>query len=279
MIEVYYLSGDGKQKIDLASYPYWLQTGDFLDYEKTYVESQGRIQEISNTLKERYLLLTVFGKNENEYYENLNTLHEIFEKDIANMTPGRLYFQKSYMQCYVFASQKTEWEDTDCMLDNEIKIVPAHPVWITEQTVSINPITQTVDSNAKGYPYSYPYSYAQSDTATSIKIDHYAASDFQMRIYGPATSVNITIAGHVYHVDYPVEEGEYMVIDSRDFLPADQRLYLVRNNGQKINIFNYRDPVYSVFKKIPAGSITIDYNRLYGIDLTLFIERSEPKWK
>lgn len=281
MLKIYYLSGSQNIKIDLTSWPYWMQTGDFLNYEKSYTETQYHIRDLKNVRKDRYMTITVFGENEQDYYNNLNFLHEVFEMDVANLTPGRLYFQESYQSCYVIASAKTEWEDTDCMLDNEIRIIPVNPFWISEQHIVISPISGTdeVDENANGYPYGYPYSYTNVKKNTNIKIDHYTDSDFRMTVYGPTASVNISINGHPYHVDYPIEAGEYMIIDSRDYLPPDERIYLVRSNGERINVFNYRDPVYSAFKKIPPGNITIYYSRNYGIDLTIFLERSEPKWK
>lgn len=120
--------------------------------------------------------------------------------------------------------------------------------------------------------------YHISQTAVRLTVDHYADSDFQMIIYGPATDINITIADHPYIVHYQVEQGEYLTIDSRDTQPADRRIFLVKNNGEKVNVFNYRDSTYSVLQKIPPRDIVIDYSRLYGVDLTLFLERSEPKW-
>lgn len=280
MLNIYYLSGDQSNKIDLTSWPYWMQTGDFLDYEKSYTETRNRIRDFKNVLKERYFTITVFGENEQDYYDNLNFLHEVFERDVANLTPGRLYFQKSYLQCYMIASMKTEWEDTDCMMDNEIRIIPAYQSWIEEQQISIKPISESEEStDNNSYPYTYPYRYGNTSKTANFKIDHYASSDFRMIVYGPTANVSITINGHIYHVEYPVEDGEYMIIDSRSFLPPNERIYLVRQNGEKVNVFNYRDPEHSIFEKIPAGDITIDYSRKYGIDLIVFLERSEPKWK
>ena len=282
MLKIYYLSGSQNIKIDLTSWPYWMQTGDFLDYEKSYVESRNHIRDIKNVRKNRYLTITVFGENEQDYYNNLNFLHEVFEKDVANMTPGKLYFQDSYQLCYVIASAKTEWEDTDCMMDNEIRIIPVYTSWITEQHITIPAISQIQTmavQNTKKYPYTYPYRYADVYKNTKVNIDHYAESDFRMIAYGPTANVNVSINGHKYHVDYPIESGEYMVIDSRDYLPPEERIYLVRVNGEKINVFNYRDPEQSVFKKISPGYATIYYNQSYGIDLTIFKERSEPKWR
>lgn len=282
MLKIYYLSGSQNIKIDLTSWPYWMQTGDFLDYEKSYVESRNHIRDIKNVRKNRYLTITVFGENEQDYYNNLNFLHEVFEKDVANMTPGKLYFQDSYQLCYVIASAKTEWEDTDCMMDNEISIIPVYTSWITEQHITIPAISQIQTmavQNTKKYPYTYPYRYADVYKNTKVNIDHYTESDFRMIVYGPTANVNVSINGHKYHVDYPIEAGEHMIIDSRDYLPPDERIYLVKNNGEKINVFNYRDPEHSVFKKISPGYATIYYNQSYGIDLTIFKERSEPKWR
>ena len=100
-----------------------------------------------------------------------------------------------------------------------------------------------------------------------------------MIIYGPTTSVLININSHPYQIEYPLEAGEYMVIDSRPFVEKEKRLYVVRTNGEMENIFNYRNVEHSVFKTIPAGLVKIDYARTYGVDLTIFKERSEPPWR
>ena len=108
-------------------------------------------------------------------------------------------------------------------------------------------------------------------------INHYAPSDFRMIIYGPAVNPTINIAGNQYKVNYSVEDGQVLIIDSRSTQPWDRRVYLVA--GQTvINVFDYRDPAGSILKKIPPGDIAIGYARTYGIELTVYKERSEPEW-
>ena len=68
-----------------------------------------------------------------------------------------------------------------------------------------------------------------------------------------------------------------MVIDSRQSAPADRQCYVVSESGIITNVFNYRHDTESIFKKIPSGDVLINYSRAYGITLTVFKERSEPR--
>lgn len=210
----------------------------------------------------------------------LDDLTNDFEYDVIARKPGTFFFGEHYIKGYVVESETKVSEIKNTWSQKTIQIYCPYPFWINEQKISIKPISESEEStDNNSYPYTYPYTYGSPSKTTSINIDHYAASDFRMIVYGPTANVSITINGHIYHVEYPLESGEYMVIDSRSFLPPDERIYVVRQNGEKVNVFNYRDPVYSIFEKIPAGDITIDYSRKYGIDLIIFKERSEPKWK
>lgn len=280
MKDIYYINSSGT-RLNLLSDRFLLQTGTLFDHSLNYTISNVRIKNINRTLLEKELVLTIQSDTECTFGEAMDLFNECTEKDILNGTPGKLYYGESYQPCFIFGSELFDWEYDAGYVDKNVKLITAHPYWITEQHIVITPISGTEETadDSKGYPYGYPYGYANVSKSTNIKIDHYTDSDFRMIAYGPTTNVNISINGHPYHVDYPIEAGEYMVIDSRDYLPPDERIYLVRSNGERINVFNYRDPVYSVFKKIPPGNITIYYSRNYGIDLTIFKERSEPKWK
>lgn len=274
MLNIYYLSGDQSNKIDLTSWPYWMQTGDFLDYEKSYTETRSRIRDFKNVLKERYFTITVFGKDEQDYYDNLNFLHEVFEKDVANLTPGRLYFQNSYLQCYVIASMKTEWEDTDCMMDNEIRIIPAYQSWIQEETRQFLPQSESAASGGLDFPFDFSFDFAADDSGyEQWNVDHYASSHFKMTIYGPCVNPMILINGYPRQVFVTLEENEYLVIDSRDSTAVKHLA-----NGTTENAYNSRQFHPTIFEKIPGGLLNIDWPGTFGLDVTLFIERSEPRW-
>lgn len=212
----------------------------------------------------------------------LNDIHDSMEVDKINKIPGKIFWNDNYLKGYFIATNTYPAEDGSKTINETVFLAP-YPFWITEQRVSISPISAATpvseETGLKTYPYTYLYRYPLLQTETSAYIDHYTESDFQMTVYGPCASVLINIAGHPYEVAYPLEKGEYMVIDSRPFVEKEKRLYVVRANGSTENIFHHRSTEHSVFKKIPAGLVKIDYPRTHGVDLVIFKERSEPPWK
>ena len=210
----------------------------------------------------------------------LNEIHGAMEVDKLNKIPGKIVWNDSYIEGYFISSSTYPASEGNGTINTTVFFAPV-PFWIQEQLISIHPISGVAAVSdkvlTKKYPYTYPYRYPVLQTETTVNVDHYTESDFQMKVYGPATSVHIYIAGHPYIVHYPIEAGEYMVIDSRP-VEMDKKLYVVKANGDTVNIFHYRDTENSVFKKIPPGQIKVDYPRSYGVDLTIFKERSEPLW-
>lgn len=282
MIEIKYVSSNNKE-YNLIGDRMRVTSGSFHKYAWKAITEEAKYGDTVHGFSKDAIYyqttLTIRGTL-NQRKEFLNELRDSFENDILNMNPGRIYFGEYHIDTYITSSETQSSDISSRWSKDEIEIYCPYPFWIYEQSISIPPITSSAlsDDENKSYPYGYPYGYPASKTATRINIDHYAESDFKMIIYGPAVDININIAGHPYCVHYQVQEGEYLTIDSRDTQPADRRIYLTKSNGEKVNVFNYRDSVYSVFKKIPPGEIVIDYNRLYGIDLTIYLERSEPKW-
>lgn len=278
MMDVFYESGAGKV-ISLTEWPFWMQTGDILDWKWTYVTANNRIKNFKQSVSKKTVTLTVAADSKESYHENLNLLHEIFEGDIRRFTPGKLYVGQSYLECFIYASTKSEWE-ADCMsMDVKLELVTDAPMWITEQTVEVKRLDASArDSGGdKDYPYLYPYSYRNIETAYPFTVDHYTDSDFRLTVYGPTTSVYVTIAGHPYEVAYPTGPGEKLIIDSRASQDPQRRIYLVGRDGTCVNVFRYRGEE-DVFQKIPSGNVWIEYGREYDISLTLYKERSEPLW-
>ena len=209
---------------------------------------------------------------------NLNEFFSECEKDIIEKKPGIFTVNEWNLSGFFVERESVP---SDKFYGNELSttFLAPYPFWIQEESFSIAPSTIDNDiANAKGYPMRYPYSFARTRKANRIHIDHYTESNFKLVIFGPTDRVQITIAGHPYIVEYPIAEGEYMVIDSRPVAPIGKQIYIVRTNGKEENIFHYRSCEHSVFKKIPAGDILIDYPGTYGFDLTVFKERSEPKF-
>lgn len=221
------------------------------------------------------VMLYFFGSYMQEK-AHIEALHADFERDKINLTPGRLVWGDCYIECYI-TSSSTYPGDGNAWVVNEIEVYCPYPFWIQEQTVSITPIGETpVESRNKKYDYQYWYSYGANQTSITVNLDYYSTCDFKLVAFGAFSAMYVTISGNVYNVQYPAAAAEYMVIDSRQHGIYKGQAYLVGNNGRITNVFDYRNPNYSLYEKIPAGTITIEYPRTYGIDLTFFMERPEP---
>lgn len=135
-------------------------------------------------------------------------------------------------------------------------------------------ITEGVpQGDGKGYPYDYPYDYANASNNGKIYNQHFVPCNFLMQISGYALNPIITIGDHVYQVDATVQEGELLTIDSRE-----QTITLTRSNGVVENLFSKRNKDSYIFEQIPSGSSDVQWNGAFSFSITLFEERSEPKW-
>lgn len=281
-MKIYYENSEKTKMIDFGGGKYEIADTNIFQHEFQYVSENDRITEFKREIQTYTIEANITDEKEKKWQDSYDEMNEIFENDIWSKKPGKLYVNGWYMKCYVYSSKPQEIFENWGFQTTELKIVTDDSRWIGEQHITIPAISQIQTmavQNTKKYPYTYPYRYADIYKSIKVNIDHYTESDFRMIAYGPTANVNVSINGHKYHVDYPIESGEHMVIDSRDYLPPEERIYLVRVNGEKINVFNYRDPEQSVFKKISPGYATIYYSQNYGIDITIFKERSEPKWR
>lgn len=208
------------------------------------------------------------------------------EQDCAKLKPGRIYWNDQYIDVY-FNTHDTHPVDYGQTWTEIVgSFYAPFPFWVEEKTYVIRPSGQSeggFPENVKGYPttrsqvYGYEYSYPYAATAVVINVDSAMPSNFKAIVYGPANFVQFFIAGHKYQVNYELRSGQYMVIDSRDTTNINERCYVMNENGTKVNVFDYRDPTSLLFEKVPNGSIVLNYARTYGIDLTVYQERSAPK--
>ena len=109
-MRIYYQAGADGKIVNLDKPPYWMQTGDFLNYSWEYTLSGKCIGELRKTIQEKGFTITIFGKEQAEYERNVDALHEVFEKDVLKKKPGRFYFGEYYISCFIYASEKEEWE-------------------------------------------------------------------------------------------------------------------------------------------------------------------------
>lgn len=211
----------------------------------------------------------------------LEAFTQATEYDITHKTPGRIAWGLDYIECYLIESDTKPRKDGGAYTERTFTAYCPYPYWIEEVHTLIQPSTQGIRDTDKGYDdsYPYPYSYPYAPNAVFVNVDHYTESPFKLIVYGPCTDVNINISGNIYKVDHAVLAGQYMVIDSRPNIPADRECYIVSASGIITNTFDYRDPAYELLKPIPMGDVVVTFERTHAAELTLYMERSEPRWK
>lgn len=208
----------------------------------------------------------------------IDNFHFSTEYDITHQKLGRIYWGTCYIEVYVIESD-TYPGDNALETYNDVTFYAPYPFWIEEQKVEITPSQQNAQEGNKGYDdsYPYPYSYAYAPNVVGVDVDHYADSKFKLIAYGAFDSFNCNIAGNVYDVNYPVRTNQFLTIDSRQNTRADRKCFVTSETGIITNVFDYRNPDHQLFAPIPSGHILINYVRTYGIELTIYKERSEPR--
>ena len=221
------------------------------------------------------ITLTVRG-TEKERKQILNKLTNAFEYDVVNLTPGRIYYGEYYIDGYVKKSSNEVSNENNSRTDCKIEIYCPYPFWSMEQQASFYP-----DSANKGKPYiflDYPikfdFDYSRRNTGTqNWNIEHFRDNNFEMIIYGPCADPRILINGYPYQIYDTLEEGEYILIKSRE-----KTITKHLRNGTVQNIFAKRAKDKSVFALIPSGTLTLNWSGEFGFDIKVYKERSVPEW-
>lgn len=241
MMEFYYLSGTGGEKLDFLSSQYRANIQDLLEYEWDYETSDnvgrngGRITEMKRGAATRSMTVSVMGNSRKAYAEALDRYLRITERDIRNLTPGRLYLGENYLTCYMVASKYDTAFDPGVIFSRKaVTLVSEYPFWRIEETARYLPDDRETESaEYLDYPYDYEYDYLYDlSGARKLVNDHFAASDFQMVVYGPAVNPTVYIAGHKYMVATVLYDGDYMRIDS-----AEKTVIRVASDGRTENLF------------------------------------------
>lgn len=138
----------------------------------------------------------------------------------------------------------------------------------------------TGDSDGLDYPYGYPHDYGASERVNVADNLMETAMPFEMRIYGPATDPQVSVAGNLYALDdLELAVGEYVLIDS-----VAKTITLVHSNGDTESIFAKGrrgtgvDGGEYIFQPIPAGRSNLTWQG-FALDLTIIDERSTPAWQ
>lgn len=269
-MRIFYKNSAG-ETIDLKSEPYRILTGELFDYSWEPVTGKsGAITGFGRSLYEKMLQIEIYTDRKN-YGQAMAALMDVFERDILNVSPGKLYVNDEYLECYIKASRKTEWE-SGVLAVNELTITTDKPFWVGEHPYTFHSYEVTSSEN-KRYAGRYPFRYANGLNNAFITNEHFCGSNFTIIMYGPAASPLVSVGKHKYLVNTVLEEGERVEIDSRT-----GTILKVMNDGTALNMFHYRDKTQDIFAKIQPGRQEVRWPGTFQFDLILYEERSEPKW-
>ena len=285
-MDFYYVNSNGRV-IDFTKPPFLGEkSNNLLEFKWDYITQGQAVQKIVKFEKymvEKKFHVLISGDTPRDYYSNLELFLQLTDVDINNLTMGRLYIGKYFLECYIFASGKPKkYLGTNKTLV-ECSIVCEKGNWQSEGKFSFTPAGGGGgQSTGYGfvYPYDYNYDYSAPYSANTILNESYMDTDFQIIFYGADVVPEITIGGNLYRVDFELGYNDYMVIDSKK-KTATAYVQSIESGEvvvTPVNVFRYRERDYNLFEKIKGGGNSVLYDDTTTADVTLYYERSEPKW-
>ena len=281
----------------------FVNTNDLHDYAWSVTQSGGRISEFTRQITTKTLPIVILRpcNQPYEYWGTLfrNKLFEVTEKDVLAKQPGKIIIGDYYMRCYVTKSQKKNYQTSRQWMEANLTLVTDCPVWIKESSTPFFGKTdiwidtedtdiwqdfapfsagagRSVSRVAGGnldYPIDFPHDYASGLTEKTIKNNALSASDFKLTIWGGCVDPYVFVGGHLYKVNYTLQDAETLTIDS-----MQKKIYVTHDDGTTTNVFRFRERSSYIFEKIPVGSSHVSWSGDFSFQITLFEERSEPLW-
>ena len=258
------------QVVEFGSTKLLSNYNDLRNYEWHYDTDFNKINNFNKDgIFQKKLPVILVGDNPQDAALLRNTLFETFEIDVLKQTPGKIQIGEYFYTCYVVSSIKGDYSSANNLLKLELNIISDTDVWTKETTYNFS---KNQPSSGHGYVYGYPYNYASSANKSFFN-DALSDSDFKLTIYGTASNPSIYLGEHLYSVETGIEANEYLEIDSND-----KTVQKVLANGTRVSVLEFRNRDNYIFKKVPISTVSVGWNNSFGFDLTIFDERSEPKW-
>ena len=216
MIEVRYVSSNGRE-YNLITDHIRPTSGTFHSYEwkanEAEIENGTEVYAWTKDPITYQITVTVRGSI-SERKRILNELTSAFEYDIANISPGRLYFDEYYIECFAKSGENTISDTAITRSDFKINLYCPYAFWIKEETKSFfKDESKNSEYEYLAYPYGYSYDYSKpGQGAENWYINHHRNSHFKMVVYGPCANPRIMIGDHIYEVRDILENDEYRLV-------------------------------------------------------------------
>ncbi len=208
---------------------------------------------------ERTLILDIAAQSAAELSKILNTMSDVFDYDLEHRTPGKLWVNNSYLNCWCSGRAK----ELSCDLVNrarvKLTIIPAHPAWCEDRMFYLKS-----DSSAANGTVRYLPVYNSSGSPAPLRIT----------LNGPSPDPFVKINGVSIGMTGSLADGESLVIDQQN-----RTLTLYTVDGQAVNCFGKRIKNGKTFEYVSPGQTRLSTTvNTMGIHVTLIEQRSEPSW-
>lgn len=251
----------------------FVNENDLRDYAWNYSSDNGKVGNFNRGVSKKNVPIVVANPNVNEAIKAINNLMEFAEKDILADNAGKLIVGDYYLKCYIVGSKKKKYSGIRGFAVIDLDVVTDTSAWVKESRESF-----TLNGSSEGgknldFAYDFPYDFTSPNAIKSLTNTSFSDVDFKLTIYGEVDTPVIYIGGNAYKVNCYVAAGEYLTINSKE-----KTVTLTKNNGEVLNYFKYRDKGSYIFTPIPPGINAVSWAGNFGFDVTIYEERSEPKW-
>lgn len=275
-----YYENSNKIKLNLDEWPVVVEDittlyGREWKYEATENVNANRkkLERFYRTGISKKITLQIYADTKDEFDGIMDRLNEIADIDIIEQKPGKLWVGDYYLECYITELDPKDYDDIFYTVDVDATIEAFTPYWVNKSMHTFHSYGITSNYN-KRYPGRYPYRYANGLKSNYLINPNYTPSNFQMIIYGPVVNPQVTVGNNTYLVNIVLEEGEYLLIDSRN-----KTITKFLKNGEKVNAYHNRQKGKEFFEKIRTGRQIVQWTGKFDFDIIVIEERSAPKWK
>lgn len=309
-MEIFYINHNGV-KVNLMNGNYKIEESSLFSHSWDYDSKEsasgygGTIEKFRKDIQDRDFKIHIEGSGLVTYKQAFDNLMDLFDLDVIDDEPGKLYVDERYLKCFIIEGSPDYFVPGLDMATYRFKLVSTYPLWIKETSyqflaeaadpITIQPgeekpepeITMEKGTMLSDFPFDFtvregkktkgmfdfPFDYKRVKGTRMVNNESYLPCNFKMTIYGPVTDPEVVIANHLYKVGTMVFTGERLEIDSRT-----RSIKKIGRLGEETDLYNSRYKLQSIFEKIPPGQQIVTWPGGYGIDITLYDERSEPRW-
>ena len=215
------------------------------------------------------------GYDQDQFFSQMNQLHEITEIDCLEEEPGRIYAGGQYLTCFLSVAGEIENNTPYTNFAyRKATVLIVEPYWCTETTTTFRISSEeSVDTTGKRFDLKYPYRYGTGYSSNKLINTHFASCPAIITIYGPVDNPSIVINSNTFNVDVTLTSSQRLVIDQ-----VNKKIYTVNSSGEKTNVFNKRNKNYDIFQYMLPGENTVLYDGTFLMTIALVARRSELKW-